>query len=110
MRRASKLLFCVGNDGDLDAESRFWLEQAARYPRKSIVVLQSCDVNDLAWSLRVASAVVAWHGGQEAGRAIAGLLTGEFAPTGRMPLTTLQYPFGFGLGYDAKQMKRVGGR
>lgn len=110
MRRASKLLFCVGNDGDLDAESRFWLEQAACYPRKSIVVLQSCDVNDLAWSLRVASAVVAWHGGQEAGRAIAGLLTGEFAPTGRMPLATLQYPFGFGLGYDAKQMKRVGGR
>lgn len=110
MRHARRLLFCVGNDGDLDAESRFWLELAARYPQKSIVVMQSCDVSDLAWSGRVAASVLAWHAGQEAGRAIAGLLTGEFAPTGRMPLATPQYPFAYGLGYDAKQMKRAAGR
>lgn len=97
MRQASKIVVSVGSNGDLDAESRFWLEQARPYAAKTIVVMQSCDLRDLAWSRTFGAAVLAWHTGQQAGQAIADLLLGRILPSGRMPLKTPFYPFGYGL-------------
>ncbi len=100
MRRASKIVLSVGSDGRLDDEARFWLELARDYRKKTIVVMQSCDLADMTWCDGVAGVVQAWHAGDAAGQAIADLLLGRFVPSGRMPVTTAHYPFGYGLRYE----------
>ncbi len=57
---------------------------AAANPR-TIVVLQTGGPVEMPWLDQVAAVIEAWYPGQEAGNAIADLLTGAAEPGGRLP-------------------------
>ena len=99
LRQASRIVLSVGSDGDADEEVRFWIDLIRPYGRKTAIVMQSCDLRDMTWCDAAGSVVMAWHAGEAAGQAVADLLTGRTAPTGRMPVATDRYPFGYGLHY-----------
>lgn len=94
--------------------------------RPLIFVNMSGSVISMEWESENADAILqAWYGGQSGGDAIADVLTGDYNPAGRMPLTTymsdkdlpdfedysmdnrtyryfkgdVRYPFGYGLSY-----------
>lgn len=54
---------------------------------KTIVVLQTGGPVEMPWADDVASILEAWYPGQEAGNAIADVLTGATEPGGRLPQT-----------------------
>ena len=56
--------------------------------KRTIVVLTAggnVDMND--WLDRIPALIHAWYPGQEGGTALAGLLFGDFSPSGRLPVT-----------------------
>ena len=59
---------------------------AAANPR-TIVVLQTGGPVEMPWADKVAAILEAWYPGQEAGNAIADVLTGAAEPGGRLPQT-----------------------
>ncbi|HWQ15760.1 MAG TPA: glycoside hydrolase family 3 C-terminal domain-containing protein [Roseiflexaceae bacterium] len=59
---------------------------AAANPR-TIVVLQTGSPVTMPWLEQVAAVVQAWYPGQECGNAIADVLFGDVAPSGRLPQT-----------------------
>jgi beta-glucosidase len=59
---------------------------AAANPR-TVVVLQTGGPITMPWLDKVAAVVQAWYPGQEAGNAIADVLTGEATPSGKLPQT-----------------------
>lgn len=99
MRRADKIVICTGSDGQYDGEMRFWADIASKYRNKSIIVIQCCDSRAAELAERAGAAVMAWHAGEDAGQAVYDILTGRERPSGRMPVSTDRYPFGYGLGY-----------
>lgn len=91
-----------------------------------VFVNMSGSVMSMEWESQNVDAIIqAWYGGQAAGAAIADVLSGDYNPAGRMPLTTynsdadlpdyedysmenrtyryfkgdVRYPFGYGLSY-----------
>ncbi|MDK8237677.1 glycoside hydrolase family 3 protein [Actinomyces urogenitalis] len=68
-----------------DAERRL-LEQAVRSFERTVAVVVTGNVMDLAWAeeLGVDALLLAWCGGMEGGRAIADVLTGAAEPGGRL--------------------------
>ena len=102
------------------------LERAAASGKPLVVVLMSGSAVALNWAKAHADAIVAaWYPGQEGGRAIAQVLSGDYNPGGRLPVTFYRstrdlppfvsyamqgrtyryfegaplYPFGYGLSY-----------
>jgi beta-glucosidase len=59
---------------------------AAANPR-TVAVLETGNPAAMPWHDRVGAIVQAWYPGQAGGRAIAEILTGAVAPSGRLPLT-----------------------
>ena len=56
--------------------------------KKTIVVLTAGGNVDMnGWLDRVPALIHAWYPGQEGGTALAGLLFGDFSPSGRLPVT-----------------------
>ena len=76
---AENLLFPHGQD-DLIAAV------AAANPR-TIAVLETGNPTAMPWLSRVGAVLQAWYPGQRGGQAIARLLTGDAAPSGRLPMT-----------------------
>jgi beta-glucosidase len=68
-----------GQDAMIDAV-------AAANPN-TIVVLETGNPCDMPWREHVRAIVQAWYPGQAGGQAIAEILTGAVAPSGRLPLT-----------------------
>jgi len=96
-----------------------------------IVVLYNGSALAVNWAAKKADAIVeAWYGGEEAGTAIADILSGNYSPSGRLPVTFYKsvddlppfenyamsagqgrtyryfkgvplYPFGYGLSYTS---------
>ncbi len=91
-----------------------------------IFVNMSGSVISMEWENENVDAIIqAWYGGQAGGQAVADIISGEYNPSGRMPLTTyksdedlpdfedysmenrtyryfkgdVRYPFGYGLSY-----------
>lgn len=96
MKKAGTILICAGSDGKEDAESVFWSRIARRYRKKTVLVMQSCDVSMVEeWCRNADAVLIAWHPGQCAGQAIADILTGRTAPSGRMPVKTAAFPLGY---------------
>lgn len=64
------------------------LEQSTK-PESIIIVNQSGAPVEMPWAddPRVATILQVWYGGQEAGNALADLLLGATAPSGRLPVT-----------------------
>ena len=59
---------------------------AAANPR-TVVVLETGNPVLMPWLASVKAVLQAWYPGQRGGEAIAGLLTGKVAPSGRLPIT-----------------------
>jgi beta-glucosidase len=76
---AENLLFPHGQD-DLIAAV------AAANPR-TVAVLETGNPTAMPWLSRTAAVLQAWYPGQRGGQAIARLLTGDAAPSGRLPMT-----------------------
>ncbi|UOE44238.1 glycoside hydrolase family 3 protein [Agromyces larvae] len=70
-----------------DAESDLLDRVTAAFAR-TVVVIDAGNVMDLGWLARygdrIAGVVLAWQGGMEGARAVAAVLAGEIAPSGRL--------------------------
>jgi beta-glucosidase len=113
-------------DLDLPRPQEKLLEQLAATGKPLVVVLTGGSALGVNWAQAHASAILdAWYPGEEGGAAVADVLTGEYNPAGRLPVTfysgvaqlppftdysmegrtyryfrgTPLYPFGFGLSY-----------
>jgi beta-glucosidase len=105
---------------------RALLERVAASGKPLVVVLMSGSAVAMNWAQQHADAILAaWYPGEEGGRAIAQILSGDYNPGGRLPITFYRstgdlppfanyamkgrtyryfsgaplYPFGFGLSY-----------
>lgn len=98
-RQAETAIVFVGRNGEWDTEGSDLLgielpgrqnalvaAVAAANPR-TVVVLQSGGPVEMPWLDNVAAVLSAWYPGQEAGNAIADVLTGAAEPGGRLPQT-----------------------
>jgi beta-glucosidase len=98
-RSAETALVFVGRNAEWDTEGSDLVDitlpgrqnelvaaVAAVNPR-TIVVLQTGGPVEMPWINAVAGVIEAWYPGQEAGNAIADVLTGAVAPSGRLPQT-----------------------
>lgn len=98
-RDAETAIVFIGRNGEWDTEgsdlvgitlpgrqNELVAAVAAANPR-TVVVLQSGGPVEMPWLAEVAAVVSAWYPGQEAGNAIADVLTGAAEPGGRLPQT-----------------------
>jgi beta-glucosidase len=96
-RQAEVAVVCIGRTGEWDTEgsdlpsielpgrqNELVAAVAAANPH-TVVVLQTGGPVEMPWIDDVAAVVEAWYPGQEAGNAIADVLTGRTEPGGRLP-------------------------
>lgn len=117
---------------DLPKPEEDLLKAARKATKKPLVaVLYNGSALSVNWAAKHADAILeSWYGGQEAGSAIADILSGAYSPSGRMPVTVYKsvkdlppfedysmnaglgrtyryftgkplYPFGYGLSYTS---------
>lgn len=98
-RNADTAIVFVGRNGEWDTEGsdlpsiklpgrqNELVAAIANANPNTIVVLQTGGPVEMPWIGSVAALVQAWYPGQEAGNAIADVLTGEAEPSGRLPQT-----------------------
>jgi beta-glucosidase len=96
-KSAETALVFIGRNGEWDTEGsdlqgialpgrqNELVEAVAAANPRTIVVLQSGGPVEMPWIDKVAAVVSAWYPGQEAGNAIADVLTGGAEPGGRLP-------------------------
>ena len=94
---AETALVFIGRNGEWDTEGsdlqgialpgrqNELVEAVAAANPRTVVVLQSGGPVEMPWLDKVAAVVSAWYPGQEAGNAIADVLTGVAEPGGRLP-------------------------
>lgn len=98
-RSAEVVLIFVGRNGEWDTEGSDLIDiklpgrqdeliaAVARANPRTVVVLQTGGPVEMPWIDNVAAVMQAWYPGQEAGNAIADVLTGAAEPGGRLPQT-----------------------
>ncbi len=98
-RHAETALLFIGRNGEWDTEGsdlpaivlpgrqNELVEAVAAVNPRTVVVLQSGGPVEMPWADKVAAIISAWYPGQEAGNAIADVLTGAAEPGGRLPQT-----------------------
>jgi beta-glucosidase len=98
-RAAETAVIFIGRNGEWDTEGsdlpgivlpgrqNELVEAVATANPRTIVVLQTGGPVEMPWSGKVAAILEAWYPGQEAGNAIADVLTGVAEPGGRLPQT-----------------------
>jgi beta-glucosidase len=111
---------------DLPAPQEKLLERLHATGKPTVLVLVAGSAMAVNWADKAMPAIVeAWYPGGEGGKAVAGLLAGDFSPAGRLPVTFYRsadqlpafkdygmagrtyryfggealYPFGYGLSY-----------
>ncbi len=100
--QASSIVYCGGFDADLEGEGfdrpfelpksqTADLELLSRINPNIITVIHAGGAVDFkGWGDKVPAIVMAWYPGQEGGRAVAEILTGEVCPSGRLPISMEQ--------------------
>ena len=98
-RNAETALVFIGRNGEWDTEGsdlpgivlpgrqNELVEAVAAANPRTVVVLQTGGPVEMPWVDKVAAVLQAWYPGQEAGNAIADVLTGAVEPGGRLPQT-----------------------
>lgn len=96
---ADVAVLCIGRNGEWDTEGsdlqdielpgrqNELVSAVARANPRTVVVLQTGGPVEMPWLAEVAAVLQAWYPGQEAGNAIADVLTGAAEPGGRLPQT-----------------------
>jgi beta-glucosidase len=96
---ADQVVICIGRNGEWDTEGsdlasielpgrqNELVAAVAAVNPNTIVVLQTGGPVEMPWIGSVAALLQAWYPGQEAGNAIADVLTGAAEPSGRLPQT-----------------------
>lgn len=96
-RAAETAIVFVGRNGEWDSEGsdlpgielpgrqNELISAVAKANPRTIVVLQTGGPVEMPWLDQVAGVIEAWYPGQEAGNAIADVLTGAAEPGGRLP-------------------------
>jgi beta-glucosidase len=92
-------IVCVGTSGEWESEGfdrsdmalpgkqNELIERVAAANPRTIVVLNTGSPTAMPWIDQVAAAIEAWFPGQECGNAIADILFGNTAPSGKLPQT-----------------------
>lgn len=98
-RSADAAVVVVGLDADIETEGRDRTDFALPAPQvrlieavaaanpRTVVVVNTGSPVQMDWVERVPAVVQLWCAGQEAGRALAEILTGAEEPSGRLPTT-----------------------
>ncbi|WP_405371974.1 MULTISPECIES: glycoside hydrolase family 3 N-terminal domain-containing protein [unclassified Microbacterium] len=72
----------------LTGDERALLDEVTAHFARTVVVLDAGNVMDLSWlgdyGDRIGAVLYAWQGGMEGARAVAGVLAGEIAPSGKL--------------------------
>ncbi|HVA42602.1 MAG TPA: glycoside hydrolase family 3 C-terminal domain-containing protein [Acidimicrobiales bacterium] len=96
---ADAAVVVVGLDGDIESEGRDrtyyplpavqedLIRQVVAANPKTVVVVNTGSPVEMAWAAAVPAVVQLWCAGQEAGRALADVLTGAAEASGRLPTT-----------------------
>ena len=119
---------------DYPGRQQYLLEMIQKTGKPVILVSFSGSALAIGWADEHIPAIVqAWYPGAEGGRAVAGLIFGDYSPSGKLPVTfyrTLEelpdfsdysmkgrtyrymlnealYPFGFGLGYSKFEYGKI---
>jgi len=74
-------------DLDLQPSDNALIEAVAHANRKSVVVLETGNPVAMPWFDKVGAVLAAWYPGSAGGEAIANLLSGKVAPSGRLTTT-----------------------
>jgi beta-glucosidase len=72
---------------DLPGDQNRLIEAVAAANPKTVVVLNTGSAVTMPWLDKVQGVFEAWYPGQESGNAIASLLFGDVAPSGKLPVT-----------------------
>ena len=70
-----------------DEQNRLVLEVAALNPNVVVVANSGGEFDIAPWADKVKAIILDWYPGQEGGNAIAAILSGKVAPSGRLPFT-----------------------
>lgn len=85
------------------------IEAVATANPRTVVVLQTGNPVSMPWLGKVGAVLEAWFSGQRGGDAIASILTGRVAPSGRLPVSfpasTAQLPHPQVTGFDPAKQK-----
>lgn len=96
---ADYIVFCGGFDSSIEGEGfdrsfelpsgqRHLLNTITKMHENVVVVLNAGGGVDFrGWSEPVKSVLMAWYPGQEGGTALAEIITGKIAPSGKLPIT-----------------------
>ena len=99
LRKAAAVIVCAGFDNKTEKEGAdrtyalpdgqdHMIRTAAEANANTIVIVNSggeVDIN--GWKDSVSAIIFAWYGGQEGGHALADIVSGRVAPSGRLPFT-----------------------
>jgi beta-glucosidase len=70
-----------------DAEEQRVLRAVSLNPRTIVLVNSGSGIRMTAWADRAAAIIYAWYPGQNGNRALAEILCGDIAPSGKLPFT-----------------------
>lgn len=99
LREADAVICCVGFDSETECEGRDrtfamndeqmqYLNRAIECNKNVIVVLNGGgEIEMTSWKDKVKAVLMAWYPGQQGGRAVAEIISGQINPSGRLPIS-----------------------
>ena len=99
LRRADAIIVALGFDRDSETETKdrtyalpagqdsLVLAAAQINPNIVVLVNSGGEVDVMPWLDKAKALMMAWYGGQEGGKALAAILSGQVSPSGRLPFT-----------------------
>ena len=99
VKKATAVIFSAGFNHDTeregsdrtyylpDGQDKAILAVAALNPNIIVVANSGGEFDISAWKDKVRAILLAWYGGQEGGKALAAIISGTVAPSGKLPFT-----------------------
>ena len=98
LKNASAVVVCLGFDRYTEGEGKdrkfelpggqdVLVESVLKYNSNVIVVVNSGGEFEMSWASKVKAIILDWYPGQEGGNALAAILSGKVAPSGKLPFT-----------------------
>ncbi|MGM9757339.1 MAG: glycoside hydrolase family 3 C-terminal domain-containing protein [Candidatus Cryptobacteroides sp.] len=99
LKNADRVVFCAGFDSDTEGEGfdrPFEISSdqrdlinllTSRHNHVTVVLNAGGAVDFRGWSEDVEALLMAWHSGQEGGKAVAEILSGRICPSGKLPIS-----------------------